>query len=183
MKRILKWLALIFASLCVLVIGLFVFFLVSWWMSERQASVTLEDGTEVSLHIRPMLLTYMIGLHSDYHRRLSVNTGGLDYGHQLFADTGWWRGSLLYRMADGGLLLHEGQNGCFTLTDAHGKARVRSADCPVRTTDDAPDECGEASNRPAPSWQFDNAVYIGQFGEGGYIGHAQRGECPIPDPL
>lgn len=39
--------------------------------------------------------------------------GAKEIQQDLFEDTGWWRGSNLYRHKSGVYVIHEGQNGCF----------------------------------------------------------------------
>ena len=79
---------------------------------ERSAALTdPEGGTEVR-----MVLRAMVGLHSDWRRRVVVTApDGASRTVDLLADTGWWRGSQLWRGPDGGLALDEGQAGCVAL--------------------------------------------------------------------
>lgn len=74
------------------------------------------SGTDVTLRLRAL-----IGLHSDWHRNLVVRMqDGSVYRVALVADTGWWRGSQLYRRDDGVLVLDEGQAGCLVLPPSGG---------------------------------------------------------------
>ncbi len=58
----------------------------------------------------------MQGIHSDWHRKVTVNYNGEQISKNLFGDTGWWRGSNLYRHISGFYVVHEGQGGCFGFT-------------------------------------------------------------------
>jgi len=55
----------------------------------------------------------MFGIHSDWHRSIAISHNGELIEHDLIGDTGWWRGSHLYRHVSGTYVIHEGQMGCF----------------------------------------------------------------------
>lgn len=73
---------------------------------ERRAEADLDDGARVSLTARAAGLDLL-------ERRLIVAQGADRLEAELLADTGWWRGSNLYRHSSGVWLLHEGQSGCY----------------------------------------------------------------------
>lgn len=97
----------------------------------------------------------MVGLHSDWHRKLTVRKGWRLARINLMADTGWWRGSNLYRHTSGVHILHEGQAGCIVFSTAppahHPHPEI---DC---TKSDAP---GEGSA------YYSDFTYLGSFLEG-----------------
>jgi hypothetical protein len=62
-----------------------------------------------------MAVRPMAGLHSDWYRKLVIDGPGGSATQPLFEDTGWWRGSNLYRHTSGLYVLHEGQSGCVPL--------------------------------------------------------------------
>jgi hypothetical protein len=141
-----------------------------WHVQQATARVTLPDGGEVAMTVRPMF-----GIHSDWTRSLEVRAGGRSARTELFADMGWWRGSKLYADPDGLYLLHEGQAGCLAFrTD------------PPRFVDLAREVC---RGRGSPAGAF---TYLGVFHErnaaedGAWIGFAtlqQRPERELPPPL
>lgn len=74
---------------------------------EHRTQVDVGDGVSVSLVARPAF-----GIHSDWYRKLVVETPTGAWEHKLGMDSGWWRGSNLYRHTSGVYVLHEGQGGC-----------------------------------------------------------------------
>lgn len=76
-----------------------------------QATAALPDGLRVTYTIQPMF-----GFHSDWTRRIGVRYGQNQIHQQLFEDTGWWRGSNLYRHKSGAYVIDEGEIGCFGFT-------------------------------------------------------------------
>jgi len=72
------------------------------------AIAELDNGAIVSMIVSPMF-----GFHSDWERRIVVEHNGERIEKELFEDTGWWRGSNLYRHISGAYVIHEGQMGCF----------------------------------------------------------------------
>jgi hypothetical protein len=93
------------------------------WPRVHVAEAVLDGGERVALRLRPM-----VSLHSDWHRDLIVRDADGRRRIRLFEDTGWWRGSQLYRRPDGALVLDEGQAGCILLSDVAGPTG-----CPVAT--------------------------------------------------
>lgn len=71
------------------------------------ASAFLENGVTVTMTLSPMF-----SLQSDWHRKLTVSYNGETIETELASDTGWWRGSNLYRHTSGSYILNEGQAGC-----------------------------------------------------------------------
>jgi len=177
----------IIAGLCLLIImltfALITFFMISWHLSKTTVSAELEDSIKVSMTLKPAFMTYAIGLHSDYHRDLRVNTKSRTKSKSLFMDTGWWRGSQLYRAKDGSVILHEGQNGCLLLVTAEGAPSITSIDCTERLADSIDPSCTAPSAKPQPSFQFSGWTYLGRFYEVGYDDYTKTGECLLPDAL
>ena len=97
-----KWLF----ALCVGSAGIFLF-----WPRSFHAKATLDSGPEITMSI-----SSMFGLHSDWTRQVSVEYSGERISKELISDTGWWRGSNLYRHTSGAYVIHEGQGWCFSFT-------------------------------------------------------------------
>jgi hypothetical protein len=72
------------------------------------ATTIPQEGLRVTYTVVPMF-----GFHSDWTRAVSVNYGVNEIQQDLFEDTGWWRGSNLYRYKSGIYVIDEGQAGCF----------------------------------------------------------------------
>ena len=70
-----------------------------------------EVDLQITISIQPMQ-----SIHSDWYREISVSYNGEQISKELFEDTGWWRGSNLYRHISGSYVIHEGQGGCFGFT-------------------------------------------------------------------
>lgn len=77
----------------------------------HRASAIPEENLKVTMSI-----TAMAGIHSDWHRNVSISYKGRRIGKKLYQDTGWWRGSNLYRHTSGAYVVHEGQGWCFGFT-------------------------------------------------------------------
>lgn len=73
-----------------------------------EASVSPQEGLLVTYAVKTMF-----GIHSDWTRAIRVKYGSNEIQEDLFEDTGWWRGSHLYRHKSGVYVIHEGQLGCF----------------------------------------------------------------------
>lgn len=82
-----------------------------WLPRSYDATAIPEQGLSVVYIVKPMF-----GFHSDWKRSIIVKNGATEIQKELLADTGWWRGSHLYRHTSGFYLIHEGQNGCFGFT-------------------------------------------------------------------
>lgn len=89
------------------------FFLLGWvfWSWIHRASASPEEHLQITMSIWPMQ-----GIHSDWHRKVSINYKGERISKELLGDTGWWRGSNLYRHISGAYVMHEGQGWCFGFT-------------------------------------------------------------------
>ena len=144
------------------------------WPRWQGAEAELGD-VRLEMQLRPLA-----GLHSEWRRRLRVDGPAGAATLPLFEDTGWWRGTSIYRRADGTILLHEGQGGCLVL-DPATSAR-RSGD----------DLCRAALPRGEP-WRrlsevLPGLTYLGHFSEAGRIGvlwapAAAGAEPALPPPL
>ncbi|MGR3622575.1 hypothetical protein [Pseudophaeobacter sp.] len=86
---------------------------VLWFLNPEtlRATARPEQGLEITLAISPMF-----GIHSDWHRSVEVSFQGQTLSKELMSDTGWWRGSNLYRHSSGAYVVHEGQGGCFSIS-------------------------------------------------------------------
>ncbi|MGP1357368.1 hypothetical protein [Roseicyclus sp.] len=129
------------------------------WPRTHSAEAVLDGGESVTLRLRPML-----SLQSDWRREIVVQDADGRRTIPLLEDTGWWRGSQLYRRPDGALVLDEGQAGCVLLSGAE-----RPAGCPVAT-----------------EWD-----YLGRFGERGrgeggravFLSPTDAAEIDLPEAL
>ncbi|MBA4492261.1 hypothetical protein [Paracoccus sp. S1E-3] len=74
---------------------------------KRITQIDVEGGATVAMMISPLF-----SLHSDRHRKLSIETPTGRRVNDPVEDTGWWRGRNLYRHASGIYVLYEGQAGC-----------------------------------------------------------------------
>lgn len=77
----------------------------------HKTSATPEEYLQITMSIWPMQ-----GFHSDWHRKVLITYNGQRISKELFGDTGWWRGSNLYRHISGAYVVHEGQGWCFGFT-------------------------------------------------------------------
>ncbi|MEY8118885.1 hypothetical protein AB9F26_11535 [Falsihalocynthiibacter sp. BN13B15] len=97
-----KWLF----ALCVALVSAF-----SLWPRSYEATAKLTKGPKITMSISPMF-----GIHSDWKRKIFVEYSGKRIAKELMSDTGWWRGSNLYRHTSGAYVIHEGQGWCFSFT-------------------------------------------------------------------
>lgn len=74
---------------------------------EYTASADLAGGANVTMTVRGIFC-----LQSDWMRSLRVEQNGESVSIELCDDTGWWRGSNLYRSRSGAYVLDESQAGC-----------------------------------------------------------------------
>lgn len=89
-----------------------------------------EADLEITFSIWPMQ-----SLHSEWHRKISIEYRGTRITRRLFEDTGWWRGTNLYLHSSGTYVVHEGQNGCFAFTTEPTEfVRVPSGVCTKRSS-------------------------------------------------
>lgn len=152
-----------------------------WCCGPRhEATQNLQGDVSVAMKIRPMF-----GIHSDWHRRLSIASGWRSTSAALMEDTGWWRGSHLYLHTSGMFLLHEGQAGCIGFTVAPPKIDEHLEYAP-----NSPISCdkhisaagteGHSKGFPA-SKLYSDLYYIGRFIETGSVPElrAQRRHNPI----
>ena len=88
-------------------------FATTWffWPRVYEATATPQGDLHITISIWPMQ-----GIHSDWNRKVSVVYNGERISKDLFGDTGWWRGSNLYRHISGSYVVHEGQGWCFGFT-------------------------------------------------------------------
>lgn len=145
-----------------------------------RATATPQSGLEITLSIRPMR-----SLQSDWHREITISYNGEQISQDLLGDTGWWRGSNLYRHVSGAYLLHEGQAGCVGLTLE-----------PLAFDMGLAAECSQSRppSRPVEghSPYYTNLIYLGHFYETWrdpegvrlkFSDPGQTAEIKLPDPL
>lgn len=154
----------------------------------RRGVVELEEGVTVSLIIRPIL-----SLQSDWHRSLSIGAPLDSLEYELSEDTGWWRGSNLYRHRSGVYILHEGQAGCIIFT-VSPPALVTDPAISCHKTEQASNggaaQEGNSSQEYPVSLFYTDFKYIGRFVETplerqatGFIGADKQPEAELPDIL
>jgi hypothetical protein len=154
----------------------------------HQAQIDVEGGASVALIVSPMF-----SLQSDWQRKLLIEapTGSLET--DLFEDTGWWRGSNLYRHLSGVYVLHEGQGGC-VLFRVSPPALVRDAEISCDKTEQIPDEdtaqVGKSLAGFPASKFYSDFQYIGTFMEIpqgqeaiGFFGADEQAEVELSDIL
>lgn len=128
---------------------------VAWmfWPRVHSATAVPEADLEISISIWPMQ-----SIHSNWHRKVSVEYGGTRIAMRLFEDTGWWRGSNLYVHSSGTYVVHEGQSGCFAFTTEPTEfVSVPSGVCTKRSSVSHHAEQGSQFYR--------DLVYLGHFQE------------------
>ncbi|MQY41561.1 hypothetical protein GG681_02830 [Epibacterium sp. SM1969] len=138
--------------------------------SEQSASVALGNGLHVNMALRSMF-----SLQSDWHRTLTISHDNTQITRELAADTGWWRGSNLYRAGDL-YILDEGQNGCIAF-------RLSPLEF-----DDAAAKCSERRAAVAEP-KYEGLTYLGTFSEindgATHLAYQTADEAPerrLPDP-
>lgn len=172
----------------VFVIALAVAPIVSGCANESSASAELIGGASVTMLIRPMS-----SLHSDVHRRLAIEAADERISTDLLDDTGWWRGSNLYRHESGAYVLHEGQAGCIVFTTSPVALSARSdISCEKYETTlihGSSEEGQDLADEPKSKF-YPDFVYIGSFVEmtGGevtirFLRHDEKPEAELPEIL
>ncbi len=152
--------------------------------------VARHDDISVVMTLRPML-----GIHSDWHRTLTITDGSASLETGLDPDTGWWRGSNLYVTQTGDLLLHEGQAGCILIRTV--TIERKQPDHPICKEGSLPD--GDAPQlaspencppKPPVSNFADDLYFLGHFSEGNrdphrygsFSGYCDGTEKALPPP-
>ncbi|MDA8585360.1 hypothetical protein N9L47_03725 [Rhodobacteraceae bacterium] len=159
---------------------LVIIFALAWlfWPRVHEATATPEADLQITIFIWPMQ-----GIHSDWHREVSVAYNGERISKDLFGDTGWWRGSNLYRHISGSYLVHEGQGGCFGFA---------LEPLEFNTTFDGSCVKGQVTTSAAKghSLYYRDLIYLGHFyetwrdEEGGRIRYSEASQTPeveLPD--
>lgn len=146
--------------------------------SEYNAVANLPGSATVSMSVTPML-----GIHSDWNRKLTLDDGESTASIDLFQDTGWWRGSHLYLHSSGTYVVHEGQIGCFgfTLEPVSFDTRTsiscaKMADTAIRLSTDSPELNGYPASR-----YYVGLFYIGRFVESGRVPELR--DTPADSPI
>lgn len=153
--------------LVVVVLAVFALIWTPSAQKERTAIVDIGDGIVISMRLRPMF-----SLQSDWHRTLGLRSSSATLKTQLSEDTGWWRGSNLYRHEAGIYILDEGQGGFVSFTISPLKLvttpKIFCTTSEVETENGAePELAGE------PSQFYCGVRYLGQFAE------TRRGDVAI----
>lgn len=145
-----------------------------------EAAAILPENVTVTYSVRPMF-----GFHSDWTRQVSVTSDGEEIQQELFEDTGWWRGSHLYRHTSGVYVIHEGQNGCFGFTVKPLSFNVQARISCQKRESIPQDDNGD-------SRYYADLVYLGAFIETpsspdgspiSFISVDERAEMELPDIL
>lgn len=148
-----------------------------FWPQFHKASAIPEPDLEVAISIRSMS-----GIHSDWHRRISVTYLGHQISKDLMGDTGWWRGSNLYLHTSGSYVLHEGQGWCFGVSLEPLEFHQTDASCVKGDI--------TTSTLEGHSAYYSNLIYLGHFyetrrdEEGVRIRYSEAGqtsEVELPD--
>lgn len=140
---------------------LFIVILVTNELDTRSNVHKTVDGTEITLTIRPMLFT----VHSEWERWLRIRKNGTTRRVELIDDTGWWRGSYLYRDTADRLIMHEGQIGCFWVDAILPLENLPRRSCvPLDVPSPLNLETCQ-SGTPPISWQFPGWTFLGIFPE------------------
>lgn len=129
----------------------------------HRAQIDVGGGASVALIVSPMF-----GWHSDWYRKLSISAPTGSFETDLFDDTGWWRGSNLYRHESGVYVLHEGQTGCIIFSvspPALVNDPAISCDKSDQTMPGAIVEADTSSQGLPASRFYLDFQYIGQFVE------------------
>jgi hypothetical protein len=157
-------------------------------LEAQRAQIDVEGDASVALIISPMF-----SLQSDWHRKLSIETPTGSLESDLFEDTGWWRGSNLYRHSSGVYVLHEGQAGCVLFRVSPPELVRDAAISCDKTEQTVEDDTVQAYNslRGFPASRFyTDFQYIGTFAETpqgqeaiSFIGADKQPEPELPDIL
>lgn len=145
-----------------------------------EATAILPENVTVTYFMQSMF-----GFHSDWTRQVRVTHDGEEIQQDLFEDTGWWRGSHLYRHTSGIYVIHEGQTGCFGFTVEPLSFDVRGRiSCEKR--EDIPQDADGSSQ------YYADLVYLGAFIETphsadgspiSFLSADERPEAELPDIL
>lgn len=150
MKKLIRMFLWITAGLIILAI------VTLFWPRIYHAKALLENDAEVTLSISPM-----IGIHSDWDRKLTVSYKGKYIQRNIDPDSGWWRGSNLYQHISGAYIIHEGQVGCISFTLKPLAFISAEKDSCIKNK--ALVRHGENQN----SLYYDDMIYLGHFYETG----------------
>ena len=119
-----------------------------------EATATPQEGLTITYSVSPLFTVH----GSDWKRAVRVKYGQGMVRQGLFEDTGWWRGSHLYRHTSGNYVIHEGQNGCFGIDIDPLKFTVPAKDLCQKVT-------GDLANGGGTSRFYPGLTYLGKFDE------------------
>lgn len=142
------------------------------------------EGTTVTMSVYPML-----SIHSDWHRKLKISDDRDSIKINLFEDTGWWRGSSLYKHTSGSYVLIEGQNGCITFT-AKPLSFESNKQIPCHSNKEDKIIFHRGHGLPISRY-YEDMIYLGTFYEQSsddgasirFYSYLEREERLLPDPL
>lgn len=154
----------------------------------HRAKIDVEGGASVALIVSPMF-----SLQSDWSRKLLIETPTGSLETDLFEDTGWWRGSNLYRHSSGVYVLHEGQAGCVLFRvsppELVDDSQISCGKIHHATDDDTVQDGNASAGFPASKF-YSDFQYIGTFMETPqgqeaitFFGADERSEPELPDEL
>lgn len=155
---------------------------------DYRAQIDLGDEIVLSLMVSPMF-----SLQSDWHRKLAIETPLGAWEGGLVEDTGWWRGSNLYRHSSGLYVLHEGQGGCVVFrTEPPEPVGDSAITCgKIDPTIEVSALAAAVSTKGFPASKFyADLAYIGQFVETplrqnaiSFIRADERPETELPEVM
>lgn len=143
---------------------------------ETEATADLGDGVTVVMSVTPMF-----GIHSDWHRTLTIFQQEEQVALDLAEDTGWWRGSHLYLHSSGAFVLHEGQMGCLVFTVDVVPSDARNQISCAKSPAAAEASAGRELNGYPASRYYESLFYVGRFAETSLIPDLRdiRDDMPI----
>ncbi len=159
---------------------LFVSLLAMCYPRTFEASATLPENVTLTFSVKPMF-----SLQSDWTRKVVIKRGGEKIELPLSEDTGWWRGSHLYRHASGAYVIHEGQDGCFGFT-------LDPLSFDIQTRISCRKHEGLPQNGDGASPYYADLIYLGAFVETPnsadgspirFLSPEERAEVELPDIL
>lgn len=150
------------------------------------ATATLKEGLIVTMSVTPLF-----SLQSDWERRIKIRDGHSVITQELFPDTGWWRGSNLYRHKSGAYVIHEGQIGCIVFTKKPLAFKIaRSFSCERQQAKTVQEQNLKLHGKRPKSMCYKDMTYLGSFIETPsntlkiiFVGYERHIENYLPDSL
>jgi hypothetical protein len=163
-----QWLLFAFGShslrlflLRTLILSLLFISILAACRDEYNQTVIVEEGRHVQ-----MSLTGLLSFQYDWDRYLTISDSDKKIRVALMSDTGWWRGSSLYRYKSGAYVLNEGQGGCiffqcYTLEALQGYSHL----CDRMPTAERQSALNITSESCTPSRHYSDLCFLGLFFE------------------